>query len=40
MTVLGILITVILAIVKIFIPDKITFKPFYWIYGISVGPDW
>ena len=29
MTVLGCLITLILAIVKIFIPDKITFKSFY-----------
>ena len=39
MTILGCLITLILAIVKIFIPDKITFKSFYWIYGIKVGPD-
>ena len=38
MTVIGILITGVLAIVKVF-GANITFFPFYWIYGIKVGPD-
>ena len=40
MTILGCLITIILAIVKIFIPKKIIFKRYYWIYSITVGPEW
>ena len=40
MTILGLIITLILAIVKIFIPKKIIFKQFYWIYSITVGPEW
>ena len=40
MTILGCLITIILAIVKIFIPKKIIFERYYWIYSITVGPEW
>ena len=40
MTILGCLITIILAIVKIFIPKKVIFKRYYWIYSITVGPEW
>ena len=38
MTFIGILITGVLAIVKLF-GANITFFPFYWIYGVKVGPD-
>lgn len=40
MTILGCLITIILAIVKIFIPKKVIFERYYWIYSITVGPEW
>lgn len=40
MTVLGWIISLILGIVKIFIPKKILFKRYHWIYGITVGPKW
>ena len=40
MTILGCLITIILAIVKIFIPKKIIFERYYCIYSITVGPEW
>ena len=40
MTILGLIITLILAIVKIFIPKKVIFKRYYWIYSITVGPEW
>lgn len=38
MTILGLIISGILLVAKLFIKN-ITFKPYYWIYGISVGPD-
>lgn len=37
MTAAGFLITIVLAIVKLFIPKKITFKKYGWIYSISLG---
>ena len=40
MTILGLIITLILGIVKIFIPKKVIFKRYYWIYSITVGPEW
>lgn len=40
MTILGCIITIILAIVKIFIPKKVIFERYYWIYSITVGPEW
>lgn len=40
MTILGLIITLILGIVKIFIPKKIIFERYYWIYSITVGPEW
>ena len=39
MTLLGLLISGVLGIVKIF-DKKIKFEKFYWIYDIKVGPDW
>ena len=40
MTILGLIITLILGIVKIFIPKKVIFERYYWIYSITVGPEW
>ena len=40
MTAIGLIITLILGLVKIFIPKKIIFKRYYWIYSITVGPQW
>ena len=40
MTILGLIITLILGIVKIFIPKKVIFERYYWIYNITVGPEW
>ncbi len=40
MTILGCIITIILAIIKIFIPKKVIFERYYWIYSITVGPEW
>lgn len=39
-TISGILITIVLAIVKVFIPKKVIFKRYHWIYGITVGPEY
>lgn len=39
-TILGLIITLILGIVKIFIPKKVIFERYYWIYSITVGPEW
>jgi hypothetical protein len=38
MTVIGAVVSGILAIAKLFLKDKITFRPYHWVYGISVGP--
>lgn len=41
MTVLGLIITAVLAIVKIFIPQRyIIFSPYHWIYSIATGPEY
>ena len=40
MTAIGLIITLILGILKIFIPKKIIFERYYWIYSITVGPQW
>lgn len=40
MTAIGLIITLILGLVKIFIPKKIIFERYYWIYSITVGPKW
>jgi len=42
MTVAGVLVSGLLQAVKLFAKDKIkiTFKPYHWIYSISVGPDY
>ena len=40
MTAIGLIITLILGFVKIFIPKKIIFERYYWIYSITVGPQW
>lgn len=37
MTAAGFLITIVLVIVKLFMPKKITFKKYGWIYSISLG---
>ena len=41
MTVVGLIVSGVLAVVKLFAKDKIkiTFKPYHWIYSISVGKD-
>ncbi len=39
MTVIGALVSGVLAIAKLFLKDKITFKPYHWVYSISVGPN-
>ena len=39
MTIVGLLVSSVLAIAKLFLKDKITFKPYHWIYSISVGPN-
>jgi hypothetical protein len=41
MTVIGLIVSGALALVKLcsFGKIKITFKPYHWIYSISVGPD-
>ncbi len=40
MTVIGFVVSFVLAVVRLFSKDKskITFKPYHWIYSISVGP--
>ena len=40
MTAIGLIITLILGILKIFIPKKIIFERYYWIYSITAGPQW
>lgn len=40
MTAIGLIITLMLGLVKIFIPKKIIFERYYWIYSITVGPKW
>jgi hypothetical protein len=42
MTITGLAVSGVLAIAKLFIRDKskIIFKPYYWIYSVSVGPDY
>lgn len=42
MTVAGYIVSSVLYVVKLFVKDKvkITFKPYFWIYNISVGPDY
>lgn len=42
MTVIGYIVSGVLYAVKLFAKDKIkiTFKPYYWIHSISVGPDY
>lgn len=42
MTLIGGLVSVILALVKVlsFGKIKVTFKPYYWLYSISVGPNY
>lgn len=42
MTFIGTVVSGVLALVKISAPDKvkIKFNPYYWIYSISVGPDY
>lgn len=38
MTVLGVLLTVVLAVIKLF-TKKVSFKKYLWVYFISVGPE-
>jgi hypothetical protein len=40
MTVVGLIVTGVLAVARLFVKDKskIVFKPYHWIYSISVGP--
>lgn len=42
MTLTGLIVTGVLALVKLCLGGKvkITFKPYHWIYSISVGPDY
>lgn len=40
MTVLGLIISLILLIVKLFAPKKVLFEKYHWIYNIKVGPQW
>jgi hypothetical protein len=39
MTLIGVVVSCVLVIAKLFLKGKITFKPYNWIYSISVGPD-
>jgi hypothetical protein len=39
MTIIGFIVSGALAIAKLFLKDRIVFKPYYWIYSISAGPD-
>lgn len=39
MTIIGLIISSVLAILKLFLRGKIIFKPYHWIYSISVGPE-
>lgn len=38
LTVIGLLVSGVLAVVKLFAKDRVVFKPYYWIYSISAGP--
>lgn len=42
MTIVGLIVSGVLYLVKLFTKDKvkITFKPYHWIYSISVGPNY
>lgn len=38
MTIVGLLVSGVIAIAKIFLKDKIIFAPYHWVYSISTGP--
>ncbi len=40
MTAIGLLVTLVLAIVRFFAPNAVVFAPYLWVYSISVGPQY